>query len=76
MKVESWFIEHIKTINELPRNTMMVLYHEPHSAITKLDTESVEEFAVRCSIYEYRQRYGEPGMIYIHRSNIFIVKEE
>ena len=69
-------IEHIKTINELPRNTVMVLYHAPYFAVTKTKGESEEEFAIRCSIYEYKQKHGEPGAIYIHRSNIFIVKEE
>ena len=69
-------IKRINSINELPHNTLMVLYHAPYFTITKTDNETEEEFAIRCSLLEYRQKYGEPGTIYIHKSNLFIVKVE
>ena len=68
--------EHIKTINELPRATLMVLYHAPYFKVVKEDGQSDEDHGIACSTYEYRQRYGEPGTVYILRSWIFIVKEE
>ena len=69
-------IEHIKTIGELPRDTMMILYHAPFFAMVKEEGQTEEEHGLICSIFEYRAKYGEPGTVYILRSWIFIVKEE
>lgn len=69
-------IKHINTINELPRNTPMVLYHAPYFAITRKDEQSEEEWGLDCSAHEFRQKHGEPGTIFVYKSNLFFVKED
>jgi len=69
-------IKHVNNINELPRNTLMVLYHAPFFKMVKEDEQTEEEHGLTCSIYEYRAKYGEPKTIYIYNKNLYFIKEE
>ena len=65
-------VKHIDCVNELPHNTPMVLYNAPYFSVQQEDGESDEDFSIRDSAYLFRQKYGEPEMMYLHEANVFI----
>ena len=63
-------VKRIQLPTQLP--PLMAMYNGPFFAVQQQPGESDEKFAIRDSAYLFRQKYGEPGMVYLHEANVFI----
>ena len=66
----------IESEKELPSGVEMNAYEPPYFTLDKEKDESELDHALRCAIKSFTDKWSyEPGIVYVHGNNIYIVKE-